>query len=173
MISATIVDPPARAGAARDAAMTAHAERAEQGAPPPSAERYRTLVDAHVDFMWRSLLGLGVPAGSPDDTARHVFLIAYQELSEMAPGREHSFLFGTALGVAANARRAGALRRADHLSRRRRSAHLRRREPEGKVRQRKPLIARLHGRAREHRTYQCTDFHEPFDAPWAQRWSWA
>ncbi|WP_437776961.1 hypothetical protein [Sorangium sp. So ce1097] len=36
MSSATLFDRPARAEAARDAAMTAHAERAEQGAPPPS-----------------------------------------------------------------------------------------------------------------------------------------
>ncbi|WP_437570277.1 RNA polymerase sigma factor [Sorangium sp. So ce542] len=111
MISAISADHPARAEAARDAAMTAHAERAEQGAPPPSAERYRALVDAHFDFIWRSLRGLGVPAGSADDAAQHVFLIAYQKLGEIAPGRERSFLFGTALGVAANARRAGARRR--------------------------------------------------------------
>ncbi|WP_437507243.1 hypothetical protein [Sorangium sp. So ce1099] len=111
MISATLADHPARAEAARDAAMTAHAERAEQGAPPPSAERYRALVDAHFDVIWRSLRGLGVPAGSADDAAQHVFLIAYHKLSEMAPGRERSFLLGTALRVAANARRAGARRR--------------------------------------------------------------
>ncbi|WP_437727650.1 hypothetical protein [Sorangium sp. So ce861] len=70
MISATLADHPARAEAARDAAMTAHAERAEQGAPPPSAERYRALVDAHFDVIWRSLRGLGVPAGSADDAAQ-------------------------------------------------------------------------------------------------------
>ncbi|WP_437293385.1 RNA polymerase sigma factor [Sorangium sp. So ce426] len=91
--------------------MTAPAERAEQRAPSPSAERYRALVDAHFDFIWRSLRGLGVPAGSADDAAQHVFLIAYQKLAEIAPDRERSFLFGTALGVAANARRAGARRR--------------------------------------------------------------
>lgn len=111
MISATRSRPPARAEVVRDAAMTAPAERAERRAPPPSAERYRALVEAHFDFIWRSLRGLGVPAGSADDAAQHVFLIAYQKLAEIAPDRERSFLFGTALGVAANARRAGARRR--------------------------------------------------------------
>ncbi|WP_437965591.1 sigma-70 family RNA polymerase sigma factor [Sorangium sp. So ce260] len=111
MISATRAGPPPRAEVARDAAVTAHAERAERGAPSPSAERYRALVDAHFDFIWRSLRGLGVPVGSADDAAQHVFLIAHQKLGEIAPGRERSFLFGTALGVAANARRAGARRR--------------------------------------------------------------
>ncbi len=111
MISATRSGPPPRAEVARDAAVTAHAERAAQVAPSPSAERYRALVDAHFDFIWRSLRGLGVPAGSADDAAQHVFLIAHQKLGEIAPGRERSFLFGTALGVAANARRAGARRR--------------------------------------------------------------
>ncbi|WP_437735060.1 RNA polymerase sigma factor [Sorangium sp. So ce1335] len=111
MISATRAGPPARAEAARDAAVTADAERTGRGAPPPSAERYRALVDAYFDFIWRSLRGLGVPAGAADDAAQHVFLIAYQKLDEIAPDRERSFLFGTALGVAANARRAGARRR--------------------------------------------------------------
>ncbi|WP_437509358.1 RNA polymerase sigma factor [Sorangium sp. So ce1099] len=116
MISATRSSPPPRAEVARDPAMTARADRAGPGAPPPpspspSTERYRALVDAHFDFIWRSLRGLGVPAGSADDAAQHVFLIAYQKLDEIAPGRERSFLFGTALGVAANARRAGARRR--------------------------------------------------------------
>jgi RNA polymerase sigma-70 factor (ECF subfamily) len=111
MISATRSRHPARAEVVRDAAMTAPAERAVQRAPSPSAERYRALVEAHFDFIWRSLRGLGVPAGSADDAAQHVFLIAYQKLAEIAPDRERSFLFGTALGVAANARRAGARRR--------------------------------------------------------------
>ncbi|MGK3996969.1 RNA polymerase sigma factor [Sorangium sp. So ce1024] len=111
MISATQAGPPARADVARDAAVPAHAEPAKRGAPPPSAERYRAMVDAYFDFIWRSLRGLGVPAGAADDAAQHVFLIAYQKLDEIAPDRERSFLFGTAMGVAANARRAGARRR--------------------------------------------------------------
>lgn len=43
------------------------------------------MVDAYFDFIWRSLRGLGVPAGAADDAAQHVFLIAYQKLDEIAP----------------------------------------------------------------------------------------
>jgi RNA polymerase sigma-70 factor (ECF subfamily) len=75
------------------------------------ATRFRRLVDAHLSFIWRSLRGLGVPAASVDDAVQHVFLIASQKLTEIRPGSERAFLFGTALGVAANARRARARQR--------------------------------------------------------------
>jgi RNA polymerase sigma-70 factor (ECF subfamily) len=87
--------------------------------PLPSAEeappralspevRFRKLVDAHFDFIWRSLRGLGVPAHSVDDAAQQVFLIAAQKLAGIVVGSERAFLFSTALGVSANARRARA-----------------------------------------------------------------
>jgi RNA polymerase sigma-70 factor (ECF subfamily) len=79
--------------------------------PPDPARRFRQLVDDNFDFIWRSLRGLGVPAHSVDDAAQHVFLVASQKLESILPGRERSFLFGTALGVAANARRARARNR--------------------------------------------------------------
>jgi RNA polymerase sigma-70 factor (ECF subfamily) len=68
-------------------------------------KRFRALVDANFDFIWRALRGLGVPNGGADDAAQQVFVIALQKLDEIAIGSERSFLFGTALGVAANARR--------------------------------------------------------------------
>ena len=78
-------------------------------APPlDPAVRFRELVDSNFDFIWRSLRGLGVPAHSVDDAAQQVFLVAAQKLESIAAGSERSFLFGTALGVAANARRARA-----------------------------------------------------------------
>jgi RNA polymerase sigma-70 factor (ECF subfamily) len=73
--------------------------------------RFRALVDGSFDFIWRSLRGLGVPADAVDDAAQQVFLVAAQKLDEIEPGRERAFLYGTALGVAANARRALARRR--------------------------------------------------------------
>jgi RNA polymerase sigma-70 factor (ECF subfamily) len=73
--------------------------------------RFRGLVDGHFDFIWRSLRGMGVPADSVDDAAQQVFLIASQKLDEIALGSERAFLYGTALGVSANARRARARRR--------------------------------------------------------------
>jgi RNA polymerase sigma-70 factor (ECF subfamily) len=68
--------------------------------------RLRSMVDAHFDFVWRALRGLGIPSASADDAAQSVFLIASQKLANIAPGSERAFLFATARGVAANLRRA-------------------------------------------------------------------
>ncbi len=70
------------------------------------AARFRQMVDANFDFIWRSLRGLGVPAASIDDAAQQVFWTASQKLSSIVVGAERSFLFATARGMAANARRA-------------------------------------------------------------------
>jgi RNA polymerase sigma-70 factor (ECF subfamily) len=80
----------------------------DDGSGAARAARFRALVDANFDFIWRSLRGLGVPAHSVDDAAQHVFLVASQKLDTITPGSERSFLFGTASGVAANARRSRA-----------------------------------------------------------------
>jgi RNA polymerase sigma-70 factor, ECF subfamily len=89
--------------------------RREPNSPPASERRGRApdvrfsaLVDGQFDFIWRSLRGLGVPAHSADDAAQEVFWIACQKLDAIVPGSEKSFLFSTALGVAANRRRAVA-----------------------------------------------------------------
>ena len=68
-------------------------------------EDARTLFDAHYDFVWRSLRGLGVRPGSIDDGAQQVFLLAFRKLSAIAPGSERAFLFRLASGVASNLRR--------------------------------------------------------------------
>jgi RNA polymerase sigma-70 factor (ECF subfamily) len=78
-------------------------------------ERFRVMVDAHFDFIWRSLRGMGVEPSSVDDAAQHVFWTAYQKLASILPGCERAFLFQTALGVARNARRARARSRAREL----------------------------------------------------------
>ena len=72
---------------------------------PGDPARFRSMVDAHFDFIWRSLRGLGVPAASVDDAAQQVFLTASQKLETITEGSERSFLFATARGIAANARR--------------------------------------------------------------------
>lgn len=66
------------------------------------------MVNAHFDFIWRALGGLGVPAHSVDDAAQTVFWTASRRLGTIAPGSERSFLFSTAVGVAANRRRSAA-----------------------------------------------------------------
>src|SRR5437016_1477964 len=68
--------------------------------------RLRRMMEADFDFVWRALRGLGVPAANADDAAQQVFWIASRKLDAIAAGSERSFLFGTARGIAANARRA-------------------------------------------------------------------
>jgi RNA polymerase sigma-70 factor (ECF subfamily) len=69
-------------------------------------DRFRSIVRSEFDFIWRALRGLGVPAANVDDAAQQVFLVAAQKLDAITEGSERAFLFATARGIAANARRA-------------------------------------------------------------------
>jgi RNA polymerase sigma-70 factor (ECF subfamily) len=73
--------------------------------------RFRRMVAEQFDFIWRALRGLGVSPSSVDDAAQQVFLVAAQKMNAIEEGSERSFLFSTARGVAANARRARARNR--------------------------------------------------------------
>ncbi len=68
--------------------------------------RFRVLVDANYDFVWRSLRRLGVACGDVDDSAQRVFLTLARKLRSVHEGSERSFLFQTALRVASDSRRA-------------------------------------------------------------------
>jgi RNA polymerase sigma-70 factor (ECF subfamily) len=100
-----------------DVGASPHApERAASGPQPISltpAEhaRLKAIMTAHFNFIWRSLQRLGVPPGDVDDCAQQVFLVASRRLPTITEGSEQSFLFGTALNVAAEARRTAARRR--------------------------------------------------------------
>src|SRR5262245_12046318 len=72
--------------------------------------RLRALMADHFDFIWRSLRRFGLSADRADDAAQQVFVIASRRLDDMAIGSERSFLFGTALRVASEARRSAARR---------------------------------------------------------------
>jgi RNA polymerase sigma-70 factor (ECF subfamily) len=73
--------------------------------------RLRGIVEAHYDFVWRALRGLGVASAGADDATQQVFWVASEKLEAIAPGSERSFLFATARGIAANARRSYARNR--------------------------------------------------------------
>jgi len=81
---------------------------------PPPAERsvvearMRASVLAYHAFVWRCLRRLGVPEAAADDAAQQVFLVLSERLTDVPPEREKKFLFGTAVRVAANARRVRA-----------------------------------------------------------------
>jgi RNA polymerase sigma-70 factor, ECF subfamily len=75
----------------------------EASAPPT----LRELFTAHYASIWRLLRRLGVPAADLDDAAQEVFWVAARRLGDIAPGREHPFLYGVALRVASNLLRRG------------------------------------------------------------------
>jgi RNA polymerase sigma-70 factor (ECF subfamily) len=70
--------------------------------------RIAALVSQHYDFIWRSLRRLGVAEANVDDAAQKVFLVALRRLDTIAVGSEQPFLFGTAMRIAADARRTAA-----------------------------------------------------------------
>jgi RNA polymerase sigma-70 factor, ECF subfamily len=74
-------------------------------AQPVTDIRPRELFEAHYDFVWRSLRGLGVPQAALDDGAQKVFVLAFQKMDAIVPGSERPFLFRLATGIAANLRR--------------------------------------------------------------------
>jgi RNA polymerase sigma-70 factor (ECF subfamily) len=69
------------------------------------AARLRRLVEAHHAAIWSFIRRLGVPASDVDDAVQRVFLVTARRLAEIDPATEKSFLFGTALRAAADARR--------------------------------------------------------------------
>jgi RNA polymerase sigma-70 factor (ECF subfamily) len=63
--------------------------------------------DEHVDYVWRSLYRLGVPPGNLEDAVQDVFVVVLRRLPDFE-GRSsiHTWLFGVAIRVAKNHRRA-------------------------------------------------------------------
>ena len=77
----------------------------------PDEARLRRLFDAHFSWVWRFLRRLGVPEPQADDAAQQTFCVLAERLPELEPGKEKSFLAGTALRVASNYRRSARRRR--------------------------------------------------------------
>jgi RNA polymerase sigma-70 factor (ECF subfamily) len=65
----------------------------------------RGLFTAHYASIWRLLRRVGVEHAQLDDAAQEVFWIAARRLGDVHAGREHAFLYGVALRVAAHAHR--------------------------------------------------------------------
>ena len=85
---------------------TSAIEVASAAALPVATPDIRTLVDEHFGFIARSVRRLGVPEVDVDDASQQVFLVAAHKLDRIDPGNEKAFLFGIALRVASEARRA-------------------------------------------------------------------
>jgi RNA polymerase sigma-70 factor (ECF subfamily) len=79
--------------------------------PDASARDFSALVRAEIDFVWRQLRRLGLSRADADDATQQVFLVAARRRAQLLAGKERSFLYGTALRVAANVRRSVQRRR--------------------------------------------------------------
>lgn len=78
---------------------------------PASEQRLRQLVVLHHDFVWRTLRRLGVHEADLPDATQSVFTVVAEKLASIAVDRERSFVFGTSLRVASDARRSRRRRR--------------------------------------------------------------
>jgi RNA polymerase sigma-70 factor, ECF subfamily len=68
--------------------------------------RLEGMFRAHHELVWRTLRRLGLGPEAAADAAQQAFLIATERLSDIRPGSERAFLFGTALRLARSAFRA-------------------------------------------------------------------
>jgi RNA polymerase sigma-70 factor (ECF subfamily) len=65
----------------------------------------RDAIDANYDALWRFLRRLGVDEHEVEDAAQHVLLVFAQRAATVAAGAERSFILGSAVRVASDARR--------------------------------------------------------------------
>jgi len=72
----------------------------------PAGDRLAILFHHHFDMVWRTVRRLGVPPAAIDDATQEVFVIVSRKLDVIEPGKEKAFLYGVAMRVAADARRA-------------------------------------------------------------------
>lgn len=90
----------------------------DDAAPAPAREsevgvRAATLREAvleHHGFVWRSVRRLGVPATDVEDAAQRVFMVLAKNFAQVDPSKMRAYLFGVAMRVAANERRAARAR---------------------------------------------------------------
>jgi len=76
-----------------------------------SMDRLSTMFHHHYDFVWRSVRRLGVSPEAVDDATQEVFVVASRKLDAIEAGKEKAFLFGAAVRVASDSRRARSRRR--------------------------------------------------------------
>lgn len=78
--------------------------RTAPSADSKAAARFglRAIFEEYYPSICRLLRRLGVRSAQIDDAAQEVFWVAARRFSDIAPGREHSFLYGVALRVAAS-----------------------------------------------------------------------
>lgn len=74
-------------------------------------ERLARVVREEHALVWRMLRRLGVSTDSVPDATQQVFLVLCRRIDDVEPGRERSFLVGTAARVASEFRRSRSRQR--------------------------------------------------------------
>jgi RNA polymerase sigma-70 factor (ECF subfamily) len=85
--------------------------RAQVALGAENDDRFNTLVGTHFDFVWRLFRRMGLARVDADDASQQVFMIVSRRLSDIEPGTERTFLYGTTRRVLANLRRSLRRRR--------------------------------------------------------------
>jgi len=105
-------------GAIGGAPSPASATTGNDGAPDTvrpgtdAALDFRAVFEAHARFVWRSLLGLGVPETDVADASQQVFVVVHGKLRRLDPGcAPRTFIYGICLRVASDFRRRAHVRR--------------------------------------------------------------
>jgi RNA polymerase sigma-70 factor (ECF subfamily) len=83
----------------------------EFSAEPAHDARLVRLVGDHLGLVWRTLRRLGLDEGEADDATQQVMLLVARRLDDIELGSERAFVLGTAMRVAAGARRKRERRR--------------------------------------------------------------
>jgi RNA polymerase sigma-70 factor (ECF subfamily) len=82
-------------------------------APPPRSQEpsFAEIFRAHTPFLWRTLIGVGVPERDAEDLCQEVMLIAYRRLPEFDGQSLRAWLWGICVRVASDYRRSARVRR--------------------------------------------------------------
>jgi RNA polymerase sigma-70 factor, ECF subfamily len=86
-------------------------EIAASAEPLDERENFAALVRSELVWVWRLLRRIGLSSADADDATQQVFLVASRRSAEVRGASARPFLYGTAIRVAANARRALRRRR--------------------------------------------------------------
>jgi RNA polymerase sigma-70 factor (ECF subfamily) len=97
---------------ARAAAALAGQPGSPAACAPSPTSTFRELFDTHARFVWRSLLGLGVPETDVADASQQVFVVVHGKLDRLQPGcLLRTFVYGICLRVASDFRRRAHVQR--------------------------------------------------------------
>lgn len=91
--------------AAVDHALLARCKSGEEAA-------WRSLFDAHFEFVHRTVRRLGIPAAEADDLTQEVFLVAFRKLHSFEHGKLTTWLYRIAANVVSDRHRRRNLREA-------------------------------------------------------------